>query len=73
MLLDKLLYQILDHEDGIYTGQLVKYPQVISEGKSIDELEANLLDALKETLRLAVHEMDDPRVEKPFTPELLQA
>ena len=34
-------------ENGWYVGQLLEYPDVISQGKSIKELQVNLLDALK--------------------------
>lgn len=33
--------------NGWYVGQLLEYPEVISQGKSIKELQVNLLDALK--------------------------
>jgi len=33
-------------EDGWFVGQMEEFPSVISQGKSIDELKANLLDAL---------------------------
>ena len=33
--------------NGWYVGQLLEYPDVISQGKSIKELQVNLLDALK--------------------------
>lgn len=34
-------------EDGWYVGQLEELPAVLSQGKTIDELKANLLDALQ--------------------------
>lgn len=34
-------------EDGWYVGQIEEVPAAMSQGKSIDELKANLLDALK--------------------------
>ena len=33
-------------EDGLYVGQLEEFPEVISQGKTIQELKQNLLDAL---------------------------
>ncbi|NCA84264.1 MAG: type II toxin-antitoxin system HicB family antitoxin [Clostridia bacterium] len=33
-------------EDGWYVGQLEELPAVLSQGKTIEELKANLLDAL---------------------------
>lgn len=32
--------------NGWYVGQLLEYPEVLSQGKTIDELKANLIDAL---------------------------
>ncbi len=32
--------------DGWYVGQLLEYPEVLSQGKTIDELKINLIDAL---------------------------
>ena len=34
-------------EDGWYVGQLEELPEVISQGKTIDELKINLQDALE--------------------------
>jgi predicted RNase H-like HicB family nuclease len=34
-------------EEGGYAGQLYEYPQVISQGETIDELKENLDDALR--------------------------
>ncbi len=34
-------------EDGWYVGQIREIPEAISQGKSIEELEQNLLDALE--------------------------
>ena len=39
-------------ENGYFVGQIVEYPAALSQGKTIDELEHNLKDALK--LLLAV-------------------
>lgn len=36
-----------DTESGIYVGQIEEFPAAISQGKTIEELEANLIDALK--------------------------
>ena len=33
-------------EDGWYVGQIEEFPTAISQGKTIDELKANLIDAL---------------------------
>jgi len=32
--------------EGWYVGQLEEFPEVISQGESIEELKANLIDAL---------------------------
>ena len=34
-------------EDGYYVGQIQELPEVISQGKTLDELNSNLLDALQ--------------------------
>jgi len=34
-------------DDGYYVGQLQEMPEVIAQGKTIDELNQNLLDALQ--------------------------
>ncbi len=31
---------------GWFVGQLLEYPEVLSQGKTIDELKTNLIDAL---------------------------
>ena len=36
-----------DAESGMYVGQIEEFPAAISQGKTIDELKANLIDALK--------------------------
>ena len=33
-------------EDGWYVGQVQEYPEAIAQGKTINELKENLLDAL---------------------------
>ncbi len=43
---------IKDKTSGYYTGQLVEIPEVISEGKTIEELKANIIDALKLVLEV---------------------
>jgi predicted RNase H-like HicB family nuclease len=34
-------------EDGYYVGQVQEIPEAIAQGKSIDELKQNLMDALQ--------------------------
>jgi len=41
-----MLIQI-DTESGMYVGQIEEFPAAISQGKTIDELKTNLIDALK--------------------------
>ena len=36
-----------DVESGMYVGQIEEFPAAISQGKTIDELKTNLIDALK--------------------------
>jgi predicted RNase H-like HicB family nuclease len=36
-----------DTESGMYVGQIEEFPAAISQGKTIDELKTNLIDALK--------------------------
>ena len=38
---------IEESSDGWFVGQIEEFPEVISQGKSIDELKENLMDALK--------------------------
>ncbi len=34
-------------DDGFYVGQVQEFPEAISQGKTIEELKNNLLDALQ--------------------------
>ena len=43
---------IKDKATGYFTGQLVEIPEVISEGKTIEELKRNIIDALKLVLEV---------------------
>lgn len=43
---------IKDKATGYLTGQLVGLPEVISEGKNLDELKINIIDALKLVLEV---------------------
>lgn len=42
----KLTAVIEKSDDGWYVGQIEEFPSAISQGKTIPELKANLLDAL---------------------------
>jgi len=39
-------------ENGYFVGQIVEYPAALSQGKTIEELENNLKDALKLLLQV---------------------
>ncbi|OQX79173.1 MAG: hypothetical protein B6D64_05270 [Bacteroidetes bacterium 4484_276] len=43
----KLTAIIEKSEDGWYVGQIEEFPAAISQGKTINELKANLADAFK--------------------------
>ena len=43
----KLTAIIEESSDGWYVGQIEEFPAAISQGKTISELKANLIDALK--------------------------
>lgn len=51
-------------ENGYYVGQLQEYPAVMSQGKTIDELKENVLDALKLYLEDQKAEMDKENSKK---------
>jgi len=57
-----------DPESGWYVGQLEEFPAAISQGKTIEELKENLVDALKlllETQRIQLNnEYDGQKVIK---------
>ena len=38
---------IEESSDGWFVGQIEEFPEVISQGKTIEELKDNLMDALK--------------------------
>ena len=48
----ELTMKVEKGEEGNFVGQIVEYPAALSQGKTIEELEHNLKDAL--TLLLAV-------------------
>ncbi len=39
-------------ENGYFVGQIIEYPAALSQGKTIEELEKNLKDALKLLLQV---------------------
>ncbi len=46
ILIMKLTALIEKSDDGWFVGQLEELPEILSQGKTISELKANLLDAL---------------------------
>jgi predicted RNase H-like HicB family nuclease len=40
---------------GTYTRQIISLPEVISEGKTIEDLKANIIDALMLVLEVKSH------------------
>jgi predicted RNase H-like HicB family nuclease len=49
---------IVESNDGWYVGQLQEMPEVISQGKTIEELQENLMDAL----HLVIEEQRDKTI-----------
>jgi predicted RNase H-like HicB family nuclease len=43
-------------KDGWYVGQIQEHPEAITQGKTLEELESNLSDALKEVLDMKKEE-----------------
>lgn len=39
-------------KDGWYVGQVQEHPEALTQGKTIEELESNLSDALREVLEM---------------------
>ena len=39
-------------DDGWFIGQIQEHPEALTQGKTIEELELNLADALKEVLEM---------------------
>jgi predicted RNase H-like HicB family nuclease len=57
----KLTFNIQKGDNGWYIGQIEEIPAVIDQGKSIDELKKNLLEALEfylDTQRLLFEEQN---------------
>jgi predicted RNase H-like HicB family nuclease len=44
--------------DGWYIGQIEEYPEVLSRGKTIDELKDNLVSALSEAMQIQRQTLD---------------
>jgi predicted RNase H-like HicB family nuclease len=48
----ELTMMVEEGENGYFVGQIVEYPAALSQGKTIEELENNLKDALKLLLQV---------------------
>ncbi|MCX6224220.1 MAG: type II toxin-antitoxin system HicB family antitoxin [Bacteroidia bacterium] len=48
----ELTMMVENGENGYFVGQIVEYPAALSQGKTIEELESNLKDALKLLLQV---------------------
>ena len=48
----ELTMMVEEGENGYYVGQIIEYPAVLSQGKTIEELEKNLKKALKLLLQV---------------------
>ena len=44
-------------ENGFYIGQIEQYPAALSQGKTIEELKENLIDALKLLLEVQLDQL----------------
>ena len=44
-------------ENGYFVGQIVEYPAALSQGKTVEELENNLKDALKLLLKVQTDQL----------------
>lgn len=66
----KLTAIIHDAGDGWLAGQIAEYPAAISQGQSLNELKANLLDALSLLFEVE-REQTLSEAEKPFYTEVL--
>jgi predicted RNase H-like HicB family nuclease len=60
----KLTAIIEKSEDGWYVGQIEEFPAAISQGKTIDELKANLLDAFSLLLEANKEKTEKEYLEK---------
>ena len=48
----ELTMMVEEGENGYLVGQIVEYPAALSQGKTIEELESNLKDALRLLLQV---------------------
>ncbi len=58
--------------DGWYVGQVQEHPEALTQGKTMEELESNLSDALKEVLEMKKEEVNkQTRGKKVFRRKIL--
>ncbi|MEX0966274.1 MAG: type II toxin-antitoxin system HicB family antitoxin [Bacteroidia bacterium] len=67
----KLTAIIEKSEDGWYVGQLEEFPAALSQGKTIEELKANLKDALKLLMEANRDELKKEFAGKQYTIEVI--
>ena len=67
----KLTAIIEKSADGWYVGQIEEIPEAISQGKTIDELKANLVDALELIMQANREETERDYVDKDVIREQL--
>ncbi len=48
-------------ENGYYVGQIQEYPSAVSQGKTVEELKDNLIDAIKLLL-----DVEKEKIEKSY-------
>ena len=51
-------------ENGYFVGQIVEYPAALSQGKTFEELEENLKDALKLLLKVQKEQLKQDYAER---------
>ena len=61
-----------DEEFGLYIGQIEEFPAAISQGKTIEELQINLKDALKLHLEVQKDQLIKDYAEKKFERRIIQ-
>ena len=65
----KLTAIIEKSEDGWLVGQIEEIPAAISQGKSVEEVKTNLIDALKELLAANRESVEKEYAGRKFTRE----
>ena len=65
----KLTAIIEKSKDGWLVGQIEEIPAAISQGKTVEEVKSNLIDALKELLAANRESVEKEYIGKKFTRE----